>query len=725
MPRGRLRLRVSAFLAVMLAGACIEPTRPTTTLSAVAPLAMSDVGVLPNGTPLGIGGAYTLNVSGPYVTYRPPSPSGITLFSGIPVEVTVSGQITREMTDAFIRHCELVPDACPSFLKSNAPFGPGGLAFTNLGAATSWWDFYYGYYYYVSPGGSVAYRGLSGTNLLLGRTGLYCTWGHVFADGTVEQGDCYAMGGGFTYTVHAIKPPTGQAGLTLAITKNAMGPSGGPVDLTAATTDGSQPSNVTWYFVADAVTEETDPVQTTTAMRSPTAQPPLGASRSLSPTGTTTQSDRRFPAPGQRVLAIDGRTGDTTVTTDIHSLPAGDYLFVSADTLGAGVPVDEGGVSFAATAASAARIGVSPTATASASRLLAPVSRESSVGSPTRYDGTLPAPITGSARLDGCANSLTCSVNLRVSGGTFVVTGIVHGVLRAAEQRIAALPEDPGSKPRLYVIIEPKSDELLAPELHIPAGNCPASETVSPRRLHVFVIDSGKAVPEKVANALVTLSLAAVVPPDPTAPDAGGHVVGRHAGNPKPAGRLSVPRVVTDAHGDAYVVYRASEFGGKYEVGGTSDGAVAGADTITVGIALTPLAAGTHFSFIGQTTEHPINHFGTPSMNEHLGELADSLYAEARLTLEYNDISLPLGGRFEVADHDHPAVDWTNPAHCDHRFGRGADVRTNPFQKGYTKAKPSPTVKLIQELWFEASDFELPKQSYFWEGDHLHVKTRE
>ena len=52
-------------------------------------------------------------------------------------------------------------------------------------------------------------------------------------------------------------------------------------------------------------------------------------------------------------------------------------------------------------------------------------------------------------------------------------------------------------------------------------------------------------------------------------------------------------------------------------------------------------------------------------------------------------------------------------------------MRTNPFQKGYTKAKPSPTVKLIQELWFEASDFELPTQSYFWEGDHLHVKTRE
>jgi hypothetical protein len=316
------------------------------------------------------------------------------------------------------------------------------LAGTNLGAATSWWDFFFGAYYYVSPGGSVVYRGMSGTNLLLGRTGLYCTWGHVFPGGGVEQGDCYAMGGGFTYTVHASKPPAGQAGLTLAITSNGMGPSGGPVDLAAATTDGSEATELTWYFIADAVTEETDPAPEITASRSPALG--LSASRSLSVVGdAATAGAGRFPAPGQRVRAINGRTGDATITTDIHTLPAGDYLFVSADSLGSGLPAESAEASFAAPSVAANRTRMAAPAGASATRQLAPSARPSFVGSPAPYDGTLPAPVSGSAILDGCAGSLTCSVNLRVPGGTFVVTGMVRGALRVAEQRVAALPEDP------------------------------------------------------------------------------------------------------------------------------------------------------------------------------------------------------------------------------------------------------------------------------------------
>jgi hypothetical protein len=386
----------------------------------LSPRATADAGTLPDGTPLGIGGAYTLSVSGPYVTYRDPSPSGITVFPGIPVEVTVSGQITRQMTDGFIHHCEIVPEEdCPDFVRSNAPFGPGGLAFTNLGAATSWWDYFFGWYYYVVPGGSVVYRGPSGTNLLIGRTGLYCTWGHVFPGGEVEQGDCYTLGGGFTFTVHTMKTPPDQAGLTLAITKNRMGPSGGPVDLTAATTDGSQATDLTWYFIADNVTQETDPApEPSTSESRSIAAPTLGASRSLS----ASPSGARFPAPGQRVRAINGRTGEETITTDIHTLPPGGYVFLSADSTGVGVPGENAAASFAPASVAASRKSISPSVRMSSSD----------------------EPITGSATLDACAGSLTCTANLHVAGGTFVVTGIVHGVLRAAEQRVAALPEDPG-----------------------------------------------------------------------------------------------------------------------------------------------------------------------------------------------------------------------------------------------------------------------------------------
>jgi hypothetical protein len=733
--RGRLRLHVGTFVATLIATACTEPTLPLHTQPAVAPRNLSDAGVLPNGTPLGIGGAYTLNVSGPYVTPRDPSPSGITMFPGIPVEVIVSGQITREMTDGFLNHCTLLPFACPPIIRSNAPFGPGGLADSNLGAATSWWDSFFGAYFFVSPGGSVAYRGLSGTNLLLGRTGLFCTWGHVFSDGTVEEGDCYKMGGGFTYTVHTRKAPVGQpgqAGLTLAITKNGMGPSGGPVDLTAATTDGSAATDLTWYFIADAVTEETDPAPAPQASRASTTPQGLSASRSLSVAGSGMTGARgSFPAPGQRVRAINAQTGDTTITTDIHTLPAGDYVFLSDENVGAGVPgeTENGEASFAASSAAWAGTRMTPWAGTSPTRQLVPSVSRASSGSTTPYEdgGTLPSPITGSARLDGCAGSLTCSVNLKVEGGTFVVTGVVRGVLRAAEQRIAALPEDPSTKPHLYVIIDPKTDELLEFERHIAGGNCAALQTVSTRRLHVTVIDSSKTTPEKVPNRAVTLKLAAVVPADPRQPDAGGHAIAFHTGNPKPPGRLAASQVVTDANGDAFVVYHASEWGGKYEVRGESEGAVPGADTIRVGIPLQALGAGAHYGFIGATSGHPSNHFGTATMNGRLATFADQLFESEDISIQLNDISLPLGGRFEVKDGDADAsLAWTNSAHCDHREGRGTDLRTTTFmdKDKDTKAKPSLIVKAMMAKWSRLNaDFTAGQLPYFWEGDHLHLKT--
>jgi hypothetical protein len=188
---------------------------------------------------------------------------------------------------------------------------------------------------------------------------------------------------------------------------------------------------------------------------------------------------------------------------------------------------------------------------------------------------------------------------------------------------------------------------------------------------------------------------------------------------------------VTDADGDAYIQYVASEFGGKYEVSGTSDAATPAADTITVGIPLEALGAGTHYGFIGATPEHPVNHFGTPTMNSRLGTFANQLFEEAGVNVEFNDIGLPLGGRFEVADPTHPAVAWDNPAHCDHRWGRGADLRTNTFQDGYSRTNPSPTVRRMLKRWkvlnadwpqvkLPSGELSLP---YFWEGDHLHLKT--
>jgi hypothetical protein len=262
------------------------------------------------------------------------------------------------------------------------------------------------------------------------------------------------MGGGFTYTVHALQPPAGEAGLTLAIAKNAMGPSGGPVDLTAATTDGSPATDLTWYFIADAVTEETDPAPMPVASPSRAPQNTKALRSQSAVGGAAAAGGGRFPAQGQRVRAISAQTGDTTITTNIHTLPAGDYLFLSADSLGTGVAAESAAAPFAAPSTTPAGMRMTPSTGAPATRQLAPSAMRASVGSTAPYDDpqTLPPPITGSTILDGCAGSLTCSVNLKVEGGTFVVTGVVGGVLRAAEQRVAALPEDPTNKVSIQIV---------------------------------------------------------------------------------------------------------------------------------------------------------------------------------------------------------------------------------------------------------------------------------
>jgi len=74
------------------------------------------------------------------------------------------------------------------------------------------------------------------------------------------------------------------------------------------------------------------------------------------------------------------------------------------------------------------------------------------------YGDVRPELITRSAQLDGCDGSYTRSANLNVREGTFVITGIVHGVRRAAEQRVVALVEEP---PKATAIMALKMVEVL------------------------------------------------------------------------------------------------------------------------------------------------------------------------------------------------------------------------------------------------------------------------
>jgi Calx-beta domain len=81
--------------------------------------------------------------------------------------------------------------------------------------------------------------------------------------------------------------------------------------------------------------------------------------------------------------------------------------------------------------------------------------------------------------------------------------------------------------------------------------------------------------------------------------------------------------------------------------------------------------AASNFILIGWTTPHPLNHFGTPQLNQALIELADK-YATTfpGSRLEYNDMSLRFGGLFD-SDKEKP---WRKP-HAEHRLGLNLDLR--------------------------------------------------
>jgi hypothetical protein len=93
--------------------------------------------------------------------------------------------------------------------------------------------------------------------------------------------------------------------------------------------------------------------------------------------------------------------------------------------------------------------------------------------------------------------------------------------------------------------------------------------------------------------------------------------------------------------------------------------------TIFIRVAgLRELLAGVNYNLIGQTAIHPDNHFGNTGFNNKLVRVAN-LYAAAfpGNKLNYNDISLRLGGIFDLS------ANWL-PKHAWHRFGVDADLRS-------------------------------------------------
>lgn len=71
------------------------------------------------------------------------------------------------------------------------------------------------------------------------------------------------------------------------------------------------------------------------------------------------------------------------------------------------------------------------------------------------------------------------------------------------------------------------------------------------------------------------------------------------------------------------------------------------------------------YILIGDTAPHPYNHYGLPVMVAKLDTLADDYFAQFNQPIQYNDMALPLGGKFGSGFH----LDWSRTCGTPRRTG--------------------------------------------------------
>jgi len=193
-------------------------------------------------------------------------------------------------------------------------------------------------------------------------------------------------------------------------------------------------------------------------------------------------------------------------------------------------------------------------------------------------------------------------------------------------------------------------------------------------------------------------------------PKSGGH----NHNNNRPIGKfitpekdtISVYNGKTDTSGQAQYIYLCSGFGGVDSIfvqGKTEKDTSSAILTIKIK-ELQLLADGDHYNLVGETTTHPINHYGTSNLNSILITLADTAYADSTYILQYNDMNLINGGPFDINSN------WDTP-HQTHREGSNVDMRTwSADQEGRVLDKRY-IKKLVRKFHGKLLD----------EGNHFHL----
>lgn len=189
-------------------------------------------------------------------------------------------------------------------------------------------------------------------------------------------------------------------------------------------------------------------------------------------------------------------------------------------------------------------------------------------------------------------------------------------------------------------------------------------------------------------------------------PYSGGH---DHHNNARPRGVLIPASVNTGRTNKADFRFRSNTIGGEENVT-LNVGGQQLQTTIRVEVpGFVELQAGANYDLTGDTDQHnsPHNHFGTPATIAALQNIADE-WEQYKADnnhpnwprIGYNDISLPMGGLFDID------ADWT-PSHHEHRLGRNVD-----FRLGYTSEQRTVLRQIITRNG----------ASIFDEGNHWHLR---
>lgn len=138
-------------------------------------------------------------------------------------------------------------------------------------------------------------------------------------------------------------------------------------------------------------------------------------------------------------------------------------------------------------------------------------------------------------------------------------------------------------------------------------------------------------------------------------------------------------RFYSEEKGPKTVTYISSDVSGvekiKATVYETNESMESGIIVRVIG--LSPLSKSPYYRLTGQTTTHPVNHYGTLSTKININFIAEDFYDKFKASLGINDMSLEWGGLFDICATWYPKDTCSNAprgGHFSHMKGTGVDI---------------------------------------------------